>query len=175
MNLAPLHEAYGRYVIARDRLDAVVGAALIQETQLRVFHGVLLVAHLSTKSALGALKGILVQAGGDRAKAAMTSVKAIHQLLKMHPLGQSKCRVAADGRLVFTRTEVGPKLAGAVMSYTAAEVHEAAEALEQQVAALAETLGIDDAALDRMQRSVEEALTRRGDGADAGEPADDEA
>ena len=96
MTLAPIHEAYGRYLLARDRLDSVLDAAIIQETQLRVFHGVLLVAHLSTKSALGVLKGVLVQAGGDRAKAAMASVKALHALLKQHPLGQSTCRVSAD-------------------------------------------------------------------------------
>ena len=171
MTLAAIHEAHGRYLLARDRLDAVVDAAIIQETGLRVSHGLLLVAHLPTKSALGVLKGVLVQAGGDRAKAAMASVSALHQQLKQHPLGQSQCHATADGRLVYTRAEVGPKLAGTVLSYTPAEVMEAAEALEQQVAALAETLGIDDEALARMQRSLEESLGRRGEG---GEAADDE-
>ena len=159
MSHAKSFEAYGRYQLARDRLNAVLDAAIIQETRLRVFHGVLLVAPLTTKHRLAILKAVLAQAGGERAHL-VPLVAEIAQELKRLPVGQAQASLDADGTLSFLRTEVGPRTAGAVATFAPDEVEAAAAALESRVAGLAEALGIDDAALATIQRSVVEALAR---------------
>jgi hypothetical protein len=156
-------EAYGRYLVVRDRLNAVLDAAIIQETQLRVFHGVLLVAQLNTKNRIGILKAVLGQAGGEKAALAPL-VSEIAQELKRQPIGQSQASLGANDGLSFMRTEVGPRTAGMVVDYSAEEIAAAADLLERATNALATALGIDDAALASMQRSVVEALSKRGPG-----------
>jgi hypothetical protein len=158
-------EAYGRYLVVRDRLNAVLDAAIIQETQLRVFHGVLLVAQLNTKNRLGILKAVLGQAGGEKAALAPL-VSEITQELKRQPIGQSQASLGDGDGLAFMRTEVGPRTAGVVVNYTADEIAGAADALERATNALAAALGIDDASLASIQRSVVEALAKRAPGGD---------
>jgi hypothetical protein len=153
-------EAYGRYLVTRDRLNAVLEAAIIQETQLRVFHGVLLVSPLTTKVRLGVLKAVLQQAGGEK-QDIVPLVSELMQDLKRQAIGQGTATVSGDA-LSFTRAEVGPRTAGSVVTYSAAEIDEATETLGEHIDALAAALAIDADALVRIQRSVSDALAKRG-------------
>lgn len=155
------YSALGRYLVARDRMNAVLDAAIIQETGVRVFHGVLLTSALNPKQRLGVLKAILSQAGGEK-QDVVPLVSELMQDLKRQPIAQGNSSLAPDGGVTFMRTDVGPRTAGSVVTYSVEEISVAAANLEEHVDALASALGLSDEDLVRVQRSVGEALAKRG-------------
>ena len=153
------YEAYGRYMVTRDRLNAVLDAAIIQETQMRVSHGVLLVSQLTPKGRLAVLRAILSQAGGEKADL-VPMLAEITQELKRNAVAGGLASVA-EGGLNFTRTDIGTRAQGSVTGYSADEMADAADTLAGHVDALAEALGIDEEALARLTRSVSEMTSKK--------------
>ena len=154
------YQAYGRYLVTWDRLNAVLDAAIIKETGLTPAHGVLLVGSLTYKSRLGVLRSLLGMAVGAKADA-IPLLTEIAQDSKRQPMVQGVAADGPAGSLSFTRHDLSVRLGASVVTYQSDEIETSAEELATDIDAIQQALGITEADLAQIQHVVAATLTKR--------------
>jgi hypothetical protein len=154
------YQAYGRYLVTWNRLNAVLDASIIKETGISPAHGVLLVGSLTYKSRLGVLRSLLGMAGGAKADA-IPLLTEIAQNSKRQPIVQGAAADGPAGSLSFTRHDLSVRLGAAVVTYQGDELESAAEALATDIAAIQQALGVTEADLAQIAHVMSATLAKR--------------
>jgi hypothetical protein len=174
MSLDNSYRAYGRYLVALSRLNPLLDAAIVREAGLGPATGAILVAALNAKSRLAVLRGLLLNAGGEKADVVPTLTE-IAQEAKRQPLAQGDALPGGTNSLLFQRPDVSGR--GAVTAeYTSEEIDALADELEQRVDTVAKALDVTAADLAALKRANDELGSRkhrRGGGGGGG--GDDDA
>jgi len=173
MSLDNSYRAYGRYLVAFNRLNPLIDAAIVREAGLGPVPGAILVAALNTKSRLAVLRGLLLNAGGEKADVVPTLTE-LAQEAKRQPIAQGVALPGGTNSLLFQRPDISGR--GAVTSeYTCEQIDALADELEQRVDTVAKALDVSAADLAALKRANDELGSRKrrsgggGGGDDDGE------
>jgi len=159
MSLDNSYRAYGRYLVTLNRLKPLLDTAIIREAGLAPATGAILVAALNAKSRLAVLRGLLLNAGGEKADVVPTLTE-IAQAAKKQPIVQGAAFPGGTDSLLFQRPDNTGR--GAVTSeYTTEEIDALADELEQRLDAVAKALDISAADLAALKRANDELGARR--------------
>jgi hypothetical protein len=164
MSLDNSYRAYGRYLVTLNRLGPLLDAAIVRETGLAAVTGAILVGALNTKSRLAVLRGLLLNAGGEKADVVPTLTE-IAQAAKKQPIVQGSAFPGGTNSLLFQRPDVTGR--GAVTSeYTTEEIDALTDELEQRLDAVAKALDISAADVAALKRANDELGARKRRGTD---------
>jgi hypothetical protein len=170
MSLDNCYRAYGRYLVTFNRMNPLLDAAIVREAALGPLTGAVMVAALNTKSRLAVLRGLLQNAGGEKADV-VPLLTELAQEAKKQPIVQGTAYPAGTNSLQFVKPDVLGRGAGSG-EFTAEAIDALADDLDERIDALAKALAITAADLAAMKRAGEEAGARRprqGKGDDDGE------
>ena len=152
--------AYGRFLATWNGLQPILDVAIVREAGLKSAEGAILVAALNQKTRLTVLRGLLAYAGGERADAVPMLVE-ISQAAKKQPLIQGAGIVGGENSLRFLRPEVAGRLAPSNAEYTAEEIDELADQLQEGNEALTAVLGVTQEDIEDLKRASEDVIGRR--------------
>jgi hypothetical protein len=159
MSLDNSYRAYGRYLVTLSRLNPLLDAAIVREAGLGPATGAILVAALNTKSRLAVLRGLLLNAGGEKADVVPTLTE-IAQDAKRQPIVQGDALPGGTNSLLFQRPDVSGR--GAVSAeYTAEEIDALADELDERIDTVAKALAVTAADLAALKRANDEVGARK--------------
>jgi hypothetical protein len=166
MPLDNCFRAYGRYLVTWNGLQPVLDVAIVREAGLALAQGAIVVAALNQKTRLTVLRGLLANAGGEKADA-VPLLAEIAQAAKKQPLIQGAGVAGGADSLRFLRPEVAGRLAPSSAEYTAQEIDALADELAAQIETLAAALAVTPADVDALKRAGDEIIARRRKDRDA--------
>jgi|SRR4051812_46669536 hypothetical protein len=160
MSLDNSFRAYGRFLVTFNRLNPLLDAAIVREAGLGPVTGAIIAGALNTKSRISVLRGLLLNAGGEKADI-VPLLAEIAQDAKKQPIVQGLAYPGGTNSLVFQRPDVVGRFSAASAEYTAEAIDELADDLEQRIDALARALDLTPADLAALKRANDEMGTRR--------------
>ena len=160
MSLDNSYRAYGRYLVTFNRLNPLLDAAIAREAGLGPVPGAIVTGAQNTKTRLGMLRGLLLNAGGEKASIAPLLAE-ITQDAKKQPMLQGLAYPGGTNSLLFARPETSGRMSAASAEYTAEEMDGLADALEANIEKLALALAITPADLAEFKRAGDEGAARR--------------
>jgi hypothetical protein len=152
--------AYGRFLVTWNGLQPVLDVAIVREAGLNPAQGAILVAALNQKTRLTVLRGLLANAGGEKA-GIVPLLAEIAQAAKKQPMLHGAGIVGGADTLRFLRPEVAGRLAPSSAEYSAEEIDELADELAAQIETLTAALAVTPADLDALKRAGDEVVSRR--------------
>ena len=170
MSLDNCYRAYGRYLVALNRLNPVLDAAIVREAGLGPATGAILVGALNTRARLATLRGLLLNAGGEKADL-VPMLSDFAQVTKKQLIAQGVAFPGGTDSLLFQKPDVSGRGVHTI-EYTSAEIDALADDLEQRLDAVARSLDIGAADLAALKRANDEfghRKPRRGGAAEESE------
>jgi len=105
MSLDNSFRAYGRFLVTFNRLNPLLDAAIVREAGLGPVTGAIIAGALNTKSRISLLRGLLLNAGGEKADI-VPLLAEIAQDAKKQPIVQGLAYPGGTNSLVFQRPDV---------------------------------------------------------------------